>query len=150
MWGTNNLIKKDTLQSVKKVVSDSSGLVDFAIRLVNPLLNLSEGQVKFFGKFKLQKNYNQGCSSKKFWGHLKDSWASTDQQQLARTASHKTSFFAPSFFLQNVTQNVSYWLWTSLFHKCCIITWLTRNAGTLFWQNLYALTSYWKWTIPDS
>ena len=95
------------MQSVKKVVSDSSGLVDFAIGLVNPLLNLSEGRVKFFGKFKLQKNYNQCCSSKKFWGHLKDYWASTDQQKLAQMASHKTSFFAPSFVLQNVTQNVS-------------------------------------------
>ena len=88
-------------------MSNSSGLVNFAIGLVNPLLNLPEGQVKFFGKFKLQKNYNQCCSSKKFGGHLKDSWASTDQQHLARTASHKTSFFAPSFVLQNVTQNVS-------------------------------------------
>ena len=88
-------------------MSNSSGLVDFAIGLVNPLLNLPEGQVKFFGKFKLQKNYNQCCSSKKFGGHLKDSWASTDQQHLARTASYKTSFFAPSFVLQNVTQNVS-------------------------------------------
>ena len=31
----------------KKVMSDSLGLVDFAIGLVN-----SEGKVKFFGKFK--------------------------------------------------------------------------------------------------
>ena len=46
-------------QHAKKVVSDSLGLVDFAIRLVNPGLNLPEGQVTFFGKFKLQKNCNE-------------------------------------------------------------------------------------------
>ena len=38
--------------------------MDFAIRLVNPVLNLPDGQVKFFGKFKLHKNCNQCCSSK--------------------------------------------------------------------------------------
>lgn len=33
----------------KKVVSDSLGLVDLAIGLVNAALNLSDGQVKFYG-----------------------------------------------------------------------------------------------------
>ena len=40
----------------KKVVSDSPGLVDFAIGLVNSVLNLANGQVKFFEEFKLHKN----------------------------------------------------------------------------------------------
>ena len=44
------------LQRAKKVVSDSPGLVDFAIGLVNSVINLSDGQVKFFEEFKLQKN----------------------------------------------------------------------------------------------
>ena len=35
-------------QHVKKVVSDSLGLVDFAVGLENPVLNLSKGQVVFF------------------------------------------------------------------------------------------------------
>ena len=35
-------------QHAKKVVSDSLGLVDFAIGLVNSVLNLTDGQVKFF------------------------------------------------------------------------------------------------------
>ena len=35
-------------QRAKKVVSDSPGLVDFAIGLVNSVFNLSDGQVKFF------------------------------------------------------------------------------------------------------
>ena len=59
------------LQRAKKVLVP--GLVDFAIGLVNLVLNLPKGQVTFYGKFKLQKNCNQCCSSKKFWGYLKDS-----------------------------------------------------------------------------
>ena len=39
-------------QCSKKVVSDSPGLVDFAIELVNSVLNLPDGQVKFFEEFK--------------------------------------------------------------------------------------------------
>ena len=37
-------------------MSDRPGLVDFAIGLVNSVLNLPNGQVKFFEEFKLQKN----------------------------------------------------------------------------------------------
>ena len=38
-------------QRAKKVVSDSPGLVDFAIGLVNSVFNLPEGQVMFFEEF---------------------------------------------------------------------------------------------------
>ena len=44
------------MQCAKKVVSDCPGLVDFAIGLVNFVLNLPNGQVKFFEEFKLQMN----------------------------------------------------------------------------------------------
>ena len=85
----NNQMKHPALnenpECAKKVISDSLGLVDFAIWLVNSVLNLPEEQVKFFKKFKLQKNCNQSCLSKIFW-------ASTYQQQLARMASHRTDF----------------------------------------------------------
>ena len=37
-------------------MSDSPGLMDFAIGLVNSVLNLPEGQVKYFEEFNLQKN----------------------------------------------------------------------------------------------
>ena len=47
---------KYIIQRAKKVVSDSTGLVDIAIGLVNSVLNLPDGQVKFFLEFKLQKN----------------------------------------------------------------------------------------------
>jgi len=39
-------------QRAKEVVSDSAGLVDFAIGLVFFVLNLPDEQVLFFGKFK--------------------------------------------------------------------------------------------------
>ena len=38
-------------QRAKKVVSDNPGLVDFAIGLVNLVVNLSDGQVIFFEEF---------------------------------------------------------------------------------------------------
>ena len=56
-------------------MSDSLRLMDFAIRLVNPVLNLPKGKVFFGGKFKIQKDCNQSYSSKIFWGYFKDSWA---------------------------------------------------------------------------
>ena len=39
-------------QRAKKVVSDSLGLVDFVTGLVNSVLNLPNGPVKFFEEFK--------------------------------------------------------------------------------------------------
>ena len=64
-------------QHAKKDVSGSPGLVDFAIGLVICVLNLPAGQVKYFGKFKLQKNCNQCCSLNFLRDYLKDTWAST-------------------------------------------------------------------------
>ena len=55
-------------QRAKKVVSDSPGLVDFAIGLVTSLINLPDGQVNFFEEFKLQKNFEINLLSKRFWG----------------------------------------------------------------------------------
>ena len=45
--------KKITTQRAKKVVSDSLGLVDFAIRLVIFVSNLPDGQVLFFGEIQI-------------------------------------------------------------------------------------------------
>ena len=38
------------LRSAKKVVFDSTGLVDFITGLANSVLNLPDGQLKFFGE----------------------------------------------------------------------------------------------------
>ena len=43
-------------QCTKKVVLDRPGLVDFAIGLVNSVLNFPNGQVKYFKEFDFQKN----------------------------------------------------------------------------------------------
>ena len=103
----------------KKVVPDSPGLVDFAIGLVNPVLILPEGQVKFLGKFKLQKNCNQCCWSKKFLGYLKYSWASTYLQRLAQMASCKTIFLCTLWkaTLKNLLETfaMSYKMWQNLY-----------------------------------
>ena len=45
------LLSPNYSQHAKKVVSDSPGLVDFAIRLVNSVFNLPDGQVMFFEEF---------------------------------------------------------------------------------------------------
>ena len=39
------------MQRAKKVMSDSPGLLDFAIGLVNFVVNLPDGQVIFFEQF---------------------------------------------------------------------------------------------------
>ena len=63
---TNLNVKK--LQRVKKVVFDNLGLVDFAIGLVNSVLNLPDRQVKFLRYSNYRRTVNQSCSSKRFWG----------------------------------------------------------------------------------
>ena len=45
-------------------MSDSPGLVDFGSGLVNSVLNLPNGQVKYFEEFDLRKN----CQIKEFGG----------------------------------------------------------------------------------
>ena len=42
-------------QRARKVVSDSPGLVDFAIGLVNSVLNVPDGQGKIFRRIKITK-----------------------------------------------------------------------------------------------
>ena len=51
----------NTQQGAKKVVSDSPGLVDFAIGLVNSVLNLPDGQVKIFRIIKIKKVPQDKC-----------------------------------------------------------------------------------------
>ena len=41
----------EMMQRAKKVLSNSPGLVDFAIGLVNSVFNLPDGQVMFYEEF---------------------------------------------------------------------------------------------------
>ena len=69
LQGTPNLSLSGVVvnQRAKKVMSDSPGLVDFAIRLMMFVLNLSNGPVLFFGEFKLHKDCYQFLLIKKGW-----------------------------------------------------------------------------------
>ena len=62
----------DQEQRAKEVVSDSPGLVGFAIALVNSVINLPDGQVngqvKFFEEPKLQRNCEINLLIKRFSG----------------------------------------------------------------------------------
>ena len=67
MGGSGKIYHCQYDQHAKEVVSDNLGIVDFAIGLVNSVLNLPDGQVIFLGgEFKLQKKCNQSCSSNLF------------------------------------------------------------------------------------
>ena len=57
-----------SMQCAKKVVSDSPGRVDFAIGLVNSVLNLQDRQVKNFEEFDLQKNCEINAAHQKILG----------------------------------------------------------------------------------
>ena len=60
-----------------KVVSDSPGLVYFAIGLVNSVLNVPDVQVKFFEEFKLQQNCQINSAHQNVFGaSWNDVWAS--------------------------------------------------------------------------
>ena len=54
------------IQPAKKVVSDSLGLVDFAIGLVNSVLNLPDGKVKYLRNSGDRRAVKSICSSKNF------------------------------------------------------------------------------------
>ena len=49
-------------------MSDSLGLVDFAIGLANSVFNLPDGQVMFFEEFESQKNSEISCARQKDFG----------------------------------------------------------------------------------
>ena len=60
LWNIGHLFPQLSLNiyikvvsAAKKVVSDSPGLVDFAIGLVKSVLNLPDGQVKIFRRSKI-------------------------------------------------------------------------------------------------
>ena len=65
------------LQREKKVMSNSLGLVDFAIGLVNSVFNLLDEQVMFYKEFEWQKNFEIISAGQKVFGaSWNDFWAS--------------------------------------------------------------------------
>ena len=83
-------------QRAKKVVSDSPELVDFTIGLVNSVINLSNGQVKVFEKFFLQKNCKINLLIKTFLGLVEMMFGLVNVSfSLPEWQAVKMTFFAP-------------------------------------------------------
>ena len=77
-------------------MSDRTGLVDFAIGLVNSVHNLPDGQVKFFEEFKLQKNLEINLLIKMLWGLVEMMFGLVNVCfSLPEWQAVKMTFFAP-------------------------------------------------------
>ena len=77
-------------------MSDSTGLVDFAIGLENSVLNLPDGQVKFFEEFILQKNYEINLLIKTLLGLVEMMFELVNVScSLPEWQAVKMTFFAP-------------------------------------------------------
>ena len=76
-------------------MSDSPGLVDFSIELVNSVDNLRDWHVKFLGKLKLQ-NCNQSCWSIIFGGLVEMTFGLVGASYNSpEWQAEKLTFFAP-------------------------------------------------------
>ena len=83
------------MQCGKNVVSDSPGLVDFAIRQVNFVINLPDGQVKFFEESKLQRNCEINLLIKTFLGLIEMTFGLVNVSfSLPEWQGVKVTFFA--------------------------------------------------------
>ena len=88
-------------------MSDSLGLVDFAIGLVNSVLNSPDGQVNFlWGRGEGGSHYRRtviNAHEKYFWASGNAFWASTCWLQLAQMASSKTDFLCTLVMMIMIT-----------------------------------------------
>ena len=86
-----------SVQNAKKVVSDSPGLVDFAIGLVNSVLNLPDGQVNYFEEINSQKNSVKSILViKKFGGLVEMMFVLVNASfSMPEWQAVKMTFFAP-------------------------------------------------------
>ena len=90
------------VQRSKIVVSNSPGLVDFAIGLVSSVINLPDGQVKFFEEFKLQKYCQINLLIKTFLGLVEMMFGLVNVSfKLARMASCKNDFLCTLQYFLN-------------------------------------------------
>ena len=77
-------------------MSDSPGLADFAIGLVSSVINLPDGQVKFFEEFKLQKYCQVNLLIKTFLGLVEMMFGLVNVSfSLPEWQAEKMTFFAP-------------------------------------------------------
>ena len=104
LWGKIHKYCLALVQRAKKVVSDSQGLVDFSIVLVNSVINLPDGQninEVFWGIQITEELWNQ-CAHQNVFGasySWNDVWASKCYLQLAPMASCKNDFLCILLYL---------------------------------------------------
>ena len=83
-------------QRAKKVVSDSRGLVDFAIGLANFVLNLPDGQVKFLRNSNYRRTVKSILLIKKYLGLVEMTFGLVYVSlSLPKWQAVKITFFAP-------------------------------------------------------
>ena len=127
-------------------MSNSPGLVDFAIRLVNFVLNLPNGQVKFFEEIKLQKNCKINSAHEMFLGLVEMTFGLVYASfiQLARIASFKNDFLCTltSHDDGNFRTHVKMCRFRSLeasnfdhlWHQPSQTIWLSFSGGWVVWD----------------
>ena len=134
-------------QHAKKVVSDSPGLVDFAIELVIFTLNLLNGQVLFFGEIQI-KDCNQSSQSKRVLGlvkmtcelvHPSYSWPEWQAVKLSLHPVCSTSLSFPILFSPNSNKVCSISFQSILFS-------VLKDLSTVFFFQLLTWTSQGKST----
>ena len=77
-------------------MSDSRGLVGFAIGLMNSVINLPDGQVKFFEESKLQRNCEINLLIKTFLGLVEMMFGLVNVSfSLPEWQAVKVTYFAP-------------------------------------------------------
>ena len=77
-------------------MSDSPGLMDFAIQLVNSVPNLPDRQVKYFEEFNLQKKCEINSAHQKIWGLVQMTFGLVNASiSLPNWQAVKMIFFAP-------------------------------------------------------
>ena len=73
--------------------------MDFAIGLVNSVLNLPDGQVKYFEEFNLQKNCEINSTNQKILGLVEMTFGLVNAGfSLPEWQAVKMTFFAPCVF----------------------------------------------------
>ena len=119
-------------QRAKKVVSDSPGLVDFAIGLVNSVINLPDGQVNFFEEFKLQKNFEINLLIKTFLGLVEMIFGLLNVSfSLCEWQAVKITFFVPCYMLYACLNEVLAFLFSS--HRLLCL----GSKNVLSWSKPY-------------
>ena len=82
-------------------MSDSLGLVDVAIGLVNSVFNLPDGQVMFFEEFELQKNCEINLLIKTFLGLIEMMLGLQGAKKIIFAASPDVISTSPKSFLKS-------------------------------------------------